>query len=109
MADRPPSAYTGDQPYVFVSYAHEDEAAVFSDIRRLQDDGIDVWFDEGISPGSEWSEAIAERIQGCTRFLYFITAAIGFIRKLSKRTELRAGRESPGTRNLSRRNQTSIA
>ena len=73
MADRPLPAYDGDNPYIFVSYSHEDEVVVFKEIRWFQDQGIDVWYDEGISPGSEWSDALAEAIKGCSHFVYFIT------------------------------------
>jgi len=73
MAERPIPAYAGDGPYVFVCYAHEDKEIVYPEIRRLQDQGIDVWWDEGISPGSEWSDALANAIEGCSYFVYFIT------------------------------------
>ena len=73
MADRPQPVYDGDGPYVFVSYSHEDEAVVFKEIRWLQDHGVDVWYDEGISPGSEWSDALAQAMKGCSHFIYFIT------------------------------------
>jgi TolB-like protein len=70
---QPLPPYRGDEPYVFVSYSHEDDVVVFKEIRWLQDNGVNVWFDEGISPGSEWSEALARGIEGCAHFLYFIT------------------------------------
>ena len=59
--DKPFPAYDGDEPYVFVSYAHENEAIVRTEISWLQDQGVNVWYDEGIRPGSEWSDALAER------------------------------------------------
>ena len=71
--NQPFPAYEGDQPYVFVSYSHEDEAAVYKEIRWLQDQRVKVWYDEGISPGSEWSDALAEAIEGCAHFVYFLT------------------------------------
>jgi hypothetical protein len=40
MSDRPSPAYMADEPYVFVSYSHEDEAVVFKEIRLLQDHGV---------------------------------------------------------------------
>ena len=71
--DQPFPAYEGDEPYVFVSYSHEDESAVYKEIRWLQDQRVNVWYDEGISPGSEWSDALAQAIEGCTHFVYFLT------------------------------------
>ena len=71
--EEPLSAYRGDGPYVFVCYAHEDTDAVYPEIAWLNDYGVDVWYDEGISPGHEWREELASAIQGCTRVLYFVT------------------------------------
>ena len=73
MSDRPSPAYKGDEPYVFVSYSHEDEAVVFKEIRLLQDHGVNVWYDDGIAAGFEWSDALAQAIKGCASFLYLIT------------------------------------
>ncbi len=70
---KPLSAYTGDEPYIFVSYSHDDDAAVFDEIRWLQDQGINVWYDEGINPGSRWSDQLAQSLADCSFFLYFCT------------------------------------
>ena len=72
LAESPP-VYQGDQPFTFVSYAHEDELAVFEEIRWLQSRGINVWYDAGIGAGSEWSESIARAIKECSHFLYFVS------------------------------------
>ena len=71
--DKPFPAYKGDDPYVFVSYAHDDDADVFAEIRWLQDQGINVYYDSGITPGSEWSDELAAAIKSCSQFLYLIT------------------------------------
>jgi hypothetical protein len=71
--EKPFSAYRGDGPYVFVCYAHEDSEAVFREIAWLNDYGVNVWYDEGISPGHEWSDELARAIQGCTKVFYFVT------------------------------------
>lgn len=75
-AQTPPfPAYDGDGPYVFVCYAHTDRAAIYPELSRLRDAGINVWYDEGITPGSEWSEELAHAIDGCTWFLYYVSPA----------------------------------
>jgi TolB-like protein/Tfp pilus assembly protein PilF len=71
--DKPFAAYNGDAPYLFVCYAHDDKALVYPELVRLKDAGFNVWYDEGISPGSEWSDSIASHIEGCAVFLYFVT------------------------------------
>ncbi len=71
--EKPFSAYRGDGPYVFVCYAHEDSDAVFHEIAQLNDYGVNVWYDEGISPGQEWTNELAAAIQGCARVLFLVT------------------------------------
>ena len=43
--------YEGTLPYLFVSYAHKNDAAVLEIISTLQSRGFRVWYDEGIEAG----------------------------------------------------------
>ena len=45
VANVPFHAYEGDEPYIFVSYAHEDASKVFPELKRFHDDGINIWYD----------------------------------------------------------------
>ncbi|MCZ6643009.1 MAG: TIR domain-containing protein, partial [Gammaproteobacteria bacterium] len=65
-------AYEGEADYVFICYSHAD-STIYAEIRMLQDYGINVWYDSGITPGSEWTDTLARRIQGCSHFLYFVS------------------------------------
>ena len=69
----PFEAYTGDEPYVFVSYAHEDADRVYDLIGRLNELGFNLWYDEGLEPGHSWPQGLADRIAHCDLFLIFIT------------------------------------
>lgn len=71
----PFEAYCGDEPYLFVCYAHRDAAVVFPLLTCLRDCGYRIWYDEGIDPGNEWPEELAVRIVGCRRFLVFLSEA----------------------------------
>lgn len=71
--EKPLPAYSGREPFVFVCYSHSDNGVVYPEVLRLQRQGFRLWYDEGITPGSEWSEAIARAIETCEVFLYFIT------------------------------------
>ena len=73
MADRPLPAYDGDEPFVFVSYSHQDEELVYPELRWLQDQGINVWYDEGISGAARWRDAIAGRLTGCHLLLFYLS------------------------------------
>jgi TolB-like protein len=73
--DQPFPAYRGDEPYVFVCYAHEDEGVVYPEIGWLHEQGINLWYDEGISAGRIWREEIGDAIKGASSVLYYISAA----------------------------------
>ena len=73
MADKPFAAYQGSEPYIFVSYAHEDGDVVYPELAWLKRQGINVWYDEGISPGSRWSDALAKALDESSHFVYFVT------------------------------------
>ena len=64
--------YAGEEPHIFISYAHRSRAEVLPVIARMQKDGYRVWYDEGIDPGTEWDENIAVHVEKCTVFLAFM-------------------------------------
>jgi TolB-like protein len=70
---RPFAAYQGDEPYVFVCYAHEDAVHVYPEIQRLHEGGVRIWYDEGISPGTRWSEELARQLSQASLVLFFCT------------------------------------
>lgn len=67
--------YEGTQPYIFVSYAHKNDAAVLEIIGTLQLRGFRVWYDEGIEAGSEWPESIASHLERAQLVLAFLSPA----------------------------------
>jgi subtilisin family serine protease len=70
----PFAAYDGKDPYIFVSYAHADAEAVFAELVQLRQWGANLWYDEGIDPGNEWPEEIAEALDGSTLVIFYVTA-----------------------------------
>jgi hypothetical protein len=72
-AEPPFEAYLGDDPFVFVSYAHKDSAAVFPEIAWLHDRGYKIWYDEGIDPGNEWPDEVAKALEKCAFFVVFVS------------------------------------
>ena len=70
-----PKAYTGEEPYIFISYAHKDSDRVLSLIQGLMDRGFRVWYDAGIEVATEWPEYIAQRLVGSGCVLAFISKA----------------------------------
>ena len=67
--------YEGTLPYIFVSYAHKNDAAVLEIISTLQSRGFRVWYDEGIEAGSEWPESIASHLERAQLVLAFLSPA----------------------------------
>ncbi len=68
--------YSGDKPYIFISYAHKDREErtdVDAIILYLQSRGFRVWYDEGIDPGTEWDENIASHVEKCGYFIALIS------------------------------------
>lgn len=67
----PIRAYRGDDPYVFVCYSHADTDLVYRDISLLAGQGLNLWYDEGISPGTEWSEELAQAIHNASLVIFY--------------------------------------
>jgi hypothetical protein len=73
MSQPPFEAYTGTEPYIFISYAHKNSDMVFPLIHNWHKLGYRIWYDEGIDPGNEWPEEVANALEGCSQFVVFVT------------------------------------
>lgn len=73
MDVKKPVAYMGREPYVFVSYAHDDKARVYPIIQKLQDRGLRVWYDDALEGGDDWREKVALALDGSTQVIGFIS------------------------------------
>ena len=67
--------YSGNEPYIFISYAHADDQAVGSVLENLEKNGVRFWYDDGIEVGSEWPEYIAKRLASADMMIAFISNA----------------------------------
>jgi len=72
----PFKAYMGDDPFVFVSYAHTDRLQVYPIIDYLNKMKINIWYDEGIPFGKDWKKSIVKNLERSKAFLVFITPHI---------------------------------
>ena len=57
--------YNGNEDYIFISYSHRDMDTVLPILARMKQAGYRFWYDEGIDPGSEWPESIADHLSRC--------------------------------------------
>jgi len=87
----PLSPYKGNEPYIFISYAHRDSNKIFPIIRQLQENSYRVWYDDGVDPGTEWDDNIAGYINRCTVFIAFLSE--NYISSKNCKDELSYSRE----------------
>lgn len=67
------TAYEGPENYVFISYAHKDTDLVFPILEELRCRGYRIWYDDGIAPGSEWPEDIAQHLNNSAMAIAFVS------------------------------------
>ena len=75
IVKKPFTAYKGDEPYSFVCYAHADCSLVYPDLAWLNDHGAHLWYDEGISAGTNWRATIGEALLGADSVLVYLSQA----------------------------------
>lgn len=73
MLEPPFEPYHGDQPFVFVSYAHDDRETVYADLAWLHGLRVRLWYDDGIRGGEEWADAIGRAVKRCACILVFVS------------------------------------
>ena len=65
--------YEGDQPYIFISYSHEDKEAVQKIIAEIKNRGYRIWYDDGIHATEEWPEDVAKHLIRASTVMFFIS------------------------------------
>ena len=80
--NNPFPAYKGDEPFVFVCYAHEDADIVYPELAWLHELGTRIWYDEGISAGSNWRATIGDALMQAERLLFYVSRRIAGFRSL---------------------------
>jgi formylglycine-generating enzyme required for sulfatase activity len=68
-----PIAYRGMGPFVFVSYSHEDENAIYPELERLTAEGFALYYDDAVTAGHPWHDELANAIERCAAFVLFLT------------------------------------
>ena len=62
--------YSGSEPFVFVCYAHADKDRVYPQLDWLHDQGVNLWYDQGIAAGSNWRSEIGDSLLGASHVLF---------------------------------------
>ena len=66
-------AYTGNEPYLFVSYSHRDTAKVYPILDALHDRKYRIWYDESCENGNDFRDELRHRIEGCSAVVLFVS------------------------------------
>ena len=66
-------AYTGSEPYLFVSYSHRDTAKVYPILDALYDRKYRIWYDESCENGNDFRDELRKRIEKCSAVVLFVS------------------------------------
>ena len=73
VCEKPCEAYEGNEPYIFISYAHDDAKRVYPIVKELYESGWDLWYDEGIKTTERYMPVIADNLNRCAVFVLMLT------------------------------------
>lgn len=62
-----------DKNYMFISYSHRNSSVVLSIVRHLLNNGFLCWIDYCIHGGSRWRKVLADKIDGCSCCVLFLS------------------------------------
>ena len=68
-------AYSGNEPYLFVSYSHRDSKQVYPILDALHDKKYRIWYDESCENGSDFREELRHRIENAEAVILFVSKA----------------------------------
>lgn len=68
-------AYTGNEPYIFISYSHRDTAKVYPILDALYDKKYRMWYDESCENGNDFRDELRVRIKNAEAVILFVSEA----------------------------------
>ena len=66
-------AYTGKEPYLFISYSHRDTEQVYPILDLLYDRKYRIWYDESCENGNDFRDELRQRIEGAEAVILFVS------------------------------------
>ena len=71
----PPVISDEKNEYAFISYSHKDKNIVYKDLWELHEKGFAFWYDDGITAGNAWNEAVKNVIDSplCKVAIFFFS------------------------------------
>ena len=68
-------AYTGNEPYLFISYSHRDTGIVYPILDALYDRKYRIWYDESCETGNDFRDELRQRIENSEAIILFVSEA----------------------------------
>ena len=64
-----------NEPYIFISYSHEDTDIVYQDLKFLSDSGARLWYDRGMHAGQDWQTHALNKIMApnCRAVIFYLS------------------------------------
>ena len=66
-------AYTGAEPYLFISYSHRDINVVYPILDALYDKRYRLWYDESCETGNDFRDELRHRIEKAEAVILFVS------------------------------------
>lgn len=67
--------YEGNEPYIFLSYCHKDQAKVYPIFEQMAFDGYRLWYDNGNHAGDDWLTKIEDSLERSKVVVAFFSEA----------------------------------
>ena len=90
--------YEGDEPFIFVSYKHDDPAyddEIYRILSELSGQGYRIWFDRALHLGDVWEEELSDHLARCHVLLAMISNS--YFDSMYSRVELKSALEMEKT------------
>ena len=68
-------SYTGTEPYLFISYSHENTEIVDKVLRVIDKEKYRMWYDDTMEIGEDFREELKNKIENCYAVLLFVSKA----------------------------------
>ena len=68
-------AYTGKEPFLFISYSHRNTEQVYPILDMLHDRRFRIWYDESCETGNDFRDELRDKIEKCTAVVLFVSEA----------------------------------
>jgi len=66
-------AYTGNEPFLFISYSHRDTEQVYPLLDMLHDKKYRIWYDESCETGNDFRDELRDKIEQCEAVVLFVS------------------------------------